>query len=174
MNERIASEIEMMSQEGLIYLQDHFEKDLDNFFLDNKCTQLKRLQRSADKVQCVKEICQHNILTFLLLENLGADTTKIIRGKIDELCNLKAKQAPQKPLIDSILEDISQQQLKPIVDRQQIIEGQSPTSCRPNPANQQSTDFSNMFFSAYSGTARDVAQVSHFGSIVTPKRKAYP
>lgn len=32
LNERIASEIEMMSQEALIYLQEQFEKELDNYF----------------------------------------------------------------------------------------------------------------------------------------------
>lgn len=54
LNERIACEIEMMCQEALIYLQEQFEKDLDNYFNDNINNQAqaerKRLQNSSDKV----------------------------------------------------------------------------------------------------------------------------
>lgn len=35
LNERIASEIEMMSQEALIYLQDEFEQALDRYFTED-------------------------------------------------------------------------------------------------------------------------------------------
>lgn len=97
LNERIASEIEMMSQEAVIYLQEQFEKDLDSYFTgDNSQAQAerKRLQNSSDKVQAVKQICKSHILTYLMLENLKVDTTKIIRGKIEELSSSKAKQTP--------------------------------------------------------------------------------
>ena len=53
LNERIASEIEMMSQEALLYLQEHFEKELDNYFTDDSSEaqiEKKKLQNSADKV----------------------------------------------------------------------------------------------------------------------------
>lgn len=56
----------------------------------------------------------------MLLENLKADTTKIIRDKIDELCSSRVRQTPQKPLLDSILEDISQSQIKPLLDAHHI------------------------------------------------------
>lgn len=54
LNERIACEIEMMCQEAQIYLQEQFEKDLDNYFTDSNNnqaqTERKRLQNSSDKV----------------------------------------------------------------------------------------------------------------------------
>lgn len=53
LNERIASEIEMMSQEALLYLQEHFEKELDKYFTDDSSEaqiEKKKLQNSADKV----------------------------------------------------------------------------------------------------------------------------
>ena len=53
LNERIASEIEMMSQEALLYLQEQFEKELDKWFTDDSSEaqmEKKKLQNSADKV----------------------------------------------------------------------------------------------------------------------------
>lgn len=94
LNERIASEIEMMSQEALIYLQEQFEKELDSYFTGESSqaqAERKRLQNSSDKVSSVKQVCKNHILTYILLENLKADTTGIIRGKIEELCSSKAK-----------------------------------------------------------------------------------
>lgn len=39
-------------------------------------------------------ICKKNIMSYLLLENLKSDATKIIKDKIDELCSYKVKQTP--------------------------------------------------------------------------------
>ena len=53
LNERIASEIEMMSQEALLYLQEQFEKELDKWFTDDSNEaqmEKKKLQSSVDKV----------------------------------------------------------------------------------------------------------------------------
>ena len=176
LNERIASEIEMMSQEALIYLQEQFEKDLDSYFTADTSqaqAERRRLQSSSDKIQSVKEICKSHILTYLLLENLKADTTKIIRGKIEELCSSKAKQTPQKPLLDSILEDISQSQIKPLLERQQTSTKQSPEVATASTAGRPPADFSNCFIQApLQDAIRDAPQVSHFGSMITPKKSA--
>lgn len=43
----------MMSQEALLYLQEHFEKELDKYFTDDSSEaqiEKKKLQNSADKV----------------------------------------------------------------------------------------------------------------------------
>lgn len=107
----------------------------------------------------------------MLLENLKADTTKIIRGKIEELCSSKAKQTPQKPLLDSILEDISQSQIKPLIERQQTQTKQSPEVAATTLTRHAASDFSNCVIQAPLHDAiRDAPQVSHFGSMITPKK----
>lgn len=53
LNERIASEIEMMSGEAIIYLEEQFEKELDTYFTEDSSdaqSERKKLQNSADKV----------------------------------------------------------------------------------------------------------------------------
>ena len=72
-----------------------------------------------------------------MLENIKADTTKIIRGKIDELSSSRTKQTPQKPLLDSILEDISQSQIKPLLERQQTHTKPSPEGAASATSNKQ-------------------------------------
>lgn len=108
----------------------------------------------------------------MLLENLKADTTRIIRGKIDELCSTKTKQTPQKPLLDSILEDISQSQIKPLMGRQQSQSKQSSETPTVNTISRRpAADFSScMIQPPRQENIRDAPQVSHFGSMITPKK----
>lgn len=120
----------------------------------------------------MKQICKKNILSFLLLENLKADTTKIIRDKIDELSSSRVRQTPQKPLLDSILEDISQSQIKPLLDASHSkLTPDIVASGALNRNGLASSDFSSCMIPVpLQDALRDAPQVSHFGSLITPKK----
>ena len=110
----------------------------------------------------------------MLLQNLKADATKIIKDKIEELCSSRVRQTPQKPLLDSILEDISQSQIKPLLEAQHSHSKLSPdvaATASLNRLARGASDLSNCMIPVpLQDALRDAPHVSHFGSMITPKK----
>jgi hypothetical protein len=111
MNERIASEIEVMSQEAQDFLLKSFEKDLNELYINLK-PQLKNLDLTA-QINLLKAKSQDSLIAHVLLENIGVNCEQLISQKVQSFSQCKnAPQKKEKPLIDSILEDISLERLK--------------------------------------------------------------
>lgn len=111
MNERIVSEIELMSQEAVTFLEKTFEKQL-----------IEALQSGNyrfENVQEFKAFSHKNIITQILLENLNVNTQRIISGIFGSFYSKISVVKQEKPLLDTILEDISRQstQQKVVVEQ---------------------------------------------------------
>lgn len=111
MNERIASEIEVMSQEAQDFLLKSYEKDLNQLYLKIK-PQFENLDQTS-QITLLKAQSQDTLISHILLQNIGVNCEQLILQKIMSIS--QSRNAPvkkEKPLIDSILEDISLERLK--------------------------------------------------------------
>lgn len=111
MNERIASEIEVMSQEAQDFLLKSYEKDLNQLYLKIK-PQFENLDQTS-QIALLKSQSQDTLISHILLQNIGVNCEQLILQKIMSIS--QSRNAPvkkEKPLIDSILEDISLERLK--------------------------------------------------------------
>ena len=80
MNERIVSEIELMSREAISFLKKSFENDLNLLYLENK-----HLITSHNQFNQFIDLSRENIISHILLSNLGIDADKIARETLGSL-----------------------------------------------------------------------------------------
>ena len=112
LNERIIAEIEMMSEEAQAFLQSTFERELTDFLVNNEDRYELMAVPAADRLDAFKTLVRRKLLSFVLLENLSVDVEKELREKLEWLNHHDYEPVitPQKPLLDSILEDINRRQ----------------------------------------------------------------
>ena len=67
----------------------------------------------SSQISYLKQASQDKLISYILLQNVGVNCEKIIAQKVQSICkNKNASPKKEKPLIDSILEDISLERLK--------------------------------------------------------------
>lgn len=71
MNERIASEIEVMSQEAQDFLLKSYEKDLNQLYIQCK-PQFEGLDQTA-QINLLRSQSQDTLISHVLLQNIGVN-----------------------------------------------------------------------------------------------------
>jgi hypothetical protein len=116
MNERIASEIEVMSQEAQEYLKKSFEQDVNQLYARCKSNQTDfnfEEASQSEKIDYLKKLSRDTFIAHSMLQNIGVDCDSIIVQKVMTMTQVKAPEPKtNKPIIDSILEDISLEKMK--------------------------------------------------------------
>lgn len=154
----------MMCEEAQAFLQSTFERELTDFLVNHEDRYQLMNVPPERRLEAFKALVRQHLLSFLLLENLSVDVDKELKEKLDWLNqhNYDPVITPQKPLLDSILEDINRRQItrKPVTSFLQTVKGEDE---RPNPATQPSL---------FSGSV-DPFQASAGGSnsFITPSKK---
>ena len=136
MNERIASEIEVMSQEALDFLQKSFERDLNQLYLklkSDKNGDFESLDQSA-QIENLKQKSQDTLISHILLQNIGVNCDQIVAQKVNQISNnISAPVKKERPLIDCILEDITMERMKK--QQQQDIQVATPNKVQADQKN---------------------------------------
>lgn len=133
MNERIASEIEVMSQEAQDFLLKSFEKDLSQLY--SQCKPELENSDQSTQINLLKQKSQDSLISHILLQNIGVNCDELISQKVLSIShNNVAPVKAQKPLLDSILEDISLERLK---------KQQQDASCTPTKTGNQIQNISD-------------------------------
>ena len=125
LNERIIAEIEMMCEEAQAFLQSTFERELTDFLVNHEDRYQLMNVPPERRLEAFKALVRQHLLSFLLLENLNVDVEKELAEKLEWLNqhNYDPVITPQKPLLDSILEDINRRQVtrKPVTNFLQTV-----------------------------------------------------
>lgn len=130
LNQRIMSEIDLMSKEALAYLKSNFETELWELRIDEATrAELRSAAQPDDRLEIFKRHIRNKLLPFLLLENLTVDVDNMLSQKLEAVCSDDGKHdsKPQRPLLEQLFEGMDKPQNLFGMNKQQLAAVASKT-----------------------------------------------